>query len=196
MKNTRFTAVALVLAAPLTLSAPAALAGAPERFEDRARVREVDPQYERVNVPRKECYTEYEPEVRRHGRSGNGLAGPIIGGVTGGLLGSTVGKGSGRVAAAAVGAAVGAIVGDRIADRGRGHDEYVERGVRRCRMVDEWETRISGYRVVYEYDGHTYTTIMPYDPGRTLAVNVIVEPVLEPRGREGVRHIDDERWEH
>jgi len=190
MKKTLFA-----VAATCTLVSPLALAGGPDRFEDHARVREVDPQYERVNVPRKECYSEYEPEVRRHGRAGNGLVGPIIGGVTGGLLGSTVGKGSGRVAAAAVGAAVGAIVGDRISERGRGYEEYSEREVRRCRMVDNWESRISGYRVVYEYAGRTYTTIMPYDPGRKLAVNVVVEPVMHEDDREGIRHIDDERWE-
>ncbi|MCC7547160.1 MAG: glycine zipper 2TM domain-containing protein [Burkholderiales bacterium] len=184
-----------LLAAALMLAPPLAMAGGPDRFEDYARVREVDPQYERVNVPRKECYSEYEPEVRRQGRSDNGLAGPIIGGVAGGLLGSTVGRGSGRVAAAAVGAAVGAIVGDRLSDRGRGYEEYGEREVRRCRVVDNWESRISGYRVVYEYAGRTYTTILPYDPGRRLAVNIIVEPMLDGYDRPGVRHIDEERWE-
>ncbi len=181
-------------AAAFSLASPLAIAGGSGGFEDYARVREVDPQYERVNMPRKECYTEYEPEVRRRGRSGS-LAGPIIGGVTGGLLGSTVGKGSGRVAAAAVGAAVGAIVGDRVAERGRGYEEYTEREVRRCRMVDNWESRIAGYRVVYEYAGRTYTDILPYDPGRKLAVNVHVEPALHDRDRGGGRHIDDEYWE-
>jgi len=191
MNKTLFAA-----AAALALAPSLALAGGPDRFEDTARVREVDPQYERVNVPRRECYTEYEPEVRRQGRSGNGLVGPIIGGVTGGLLGSTIGKGSGRVAAAAVGAAVGAIVGDRVADRGRGYEEIGERAVRRCELVDNWETRIAGYRVVYEYAGRTYTTVLPYDPGRKLAVNVHVDPVIEEHDRGGVRHADHERWEH
>jgi uncharacterized protein YcfJ len=189
MKKTLFAA-----ATTLTLVSPLAMAGAPDRFEDFARVREVDPQYERINVPRKECYSEYEPEVRRNGRAGNGVVGPLIGGVTGGLLGSTVGKGSGRVAAAAVGAAVGAIVGDRLSDRSRGYEEYDEREVRRCRMVDNWESRISGYRVVYEYAGRTYTSVLPYDPGRKLAVNVIVEPALEDRD-DRLSHHDDNRWE-
>lgn len=170
MKKTLFAA-----AAALTLGSPLASAFEHDRFEDYARVLEVDPQYERVNVPRKECYSEYEPAVHR-GSGGKTLAGPIIGGVAGGLLGSQVGKGNGKVAAAAVGAAVGAIVGDRLSDRGRGSYDYGEREVRRCRTVDHWETRLSGYRVVYEYAGRTHTTILPYDPGRRLAVNVAVEP--------------------
>jgi uncharacterized protein YcfJ len=96
--------------------------------------------------------------------------------VAGGLLGAQVGKGSGQVAAAATGAAVGAIVGDRLGNRERGREVVYEREVRRCRTVDEWETRISGYRVTYEYGGRSYTTILPYDPGRRLAVRVNVEP--------------------
>jgi uncharacterized protein YcfJ len=164
----------LTLAAALAAASPAAFAFDGGEFEDTARVREVDPQYEKVNVPRKECYSEYVPESRyEHG--GRGLVGPLIGGVAGGLLGSQVGEGSGKVAAAAAGAAVGAIVGDRLSQRGRSY-EYAEREVRRCRMVDNWESRLSGYRVVYEYAGHVYSTVLPYDPGRRLAVNVAVTP--------------------
>jgi uncharacterized protein YcfJ len=102
--------------------------------------------------------------------------GPLIGGVAGGLLGAQVGEGSGRVAASAAGAAVGAIVGDRLGNRDRGREEYYEREVRRCRMVDDWQTRVTGYRVTYEYAGRSYTSVLPYDPGRRLAVRVDVEP--------------------
>jgi len=125
MKKTLFAA-----AATLTLVSPLAMAGDPDRFEDFARVREVDAQYERVNVPRKECYSEYEPEVRRHGWAGNSLVGPLIG----------------------------------------------------------------GYRVVYTYAGRTHTRILPYDPGRKLAVNVIVEPASEDRD-DPVSHHDDGRFD-
>ena len=168
----------LTLAAALAAASPAALVVHGGEFEDYARVREVDPQYEKVNVPRKECYSEYEPETRYERRGSKSLVGPLIGGVAGGLLGSRIGEGSGKVAAAAAGAAVGAIVGDRLSERGRSYEpvEYAEREVRRCRMVDNWESRISGYRVVYEYAGHVYTTVLPYDPGRKLAVNVSVAP--------------------
>ena len=140
-------------------------------FEDYARVIEVTPQYEEVNVPSKECTSETIPE-RRHRRGS--LAGPLIGGIAGGVLGAQVGKGNGRVASSAAGAAIGAIVGDRMSDRG--HDEYYEREVRRCEFVDHWESRLSGYRVVYRYHGQTQTAILPYDPGRRLRLRVAVEP--------------------
>jgi uncharacterized protein YcfJ len=69
-------------------------------------------------------------------------------------------------------------VGDRLDNRDRGREVIYEREVRRCRMVDQWETRISGYLVTYEYGGRSYTTVLPYDPGHRLAVRVNVEPVV------------------
>lgn len=178
--------IACAIAMAVTAASPA-LAGDGGGFQDYARVREVDPQYERINVPRKECYSEYVPESRYERGSSRSLVGPLIGGVAGGLLGAQVGRGNGKVAAAATGAAVGAIVGDRLQDRGRERYEVAEREVRRCRMVDDWQSRQAGYRVVYEYAGHAYTTVLPYDPGRKLAVNVSVSPA---EGRYGP-HGDD-----
>jgi uncharacterized protein YcfJ len=173
----------LAVAAALAAASPAASAFDGGNFEDYARVREADPQYEKVNVPRKECYSEYVPETRYQRTGSRSLVGPLIGGVAGGLLGAQVGKGNGKVAAAAVGAGVGAIVGDRLSDRGREQAVHSEREVRRCRMVDSWESRLSGYRVVYEYAGHVYTTVLPYDPGSKLAVNVSVTPAESDRDR-------------
>jgi uncharacterized protein YcfJ len=161
------------LAGALALAASGAWAQAP--YEDTARVRSATPEYEKVNVPRKECYSEYVPE-RRYRRSGaESYVGPLIGGVTGGLLGAQVGRGNGKVAASAAGAAIGAIVGDRLSHRA-GDDEFYEREVRRCRMVDNFEARVTGYHVTYEYAGRTYTTMLPYDPGPRLPVRVSVEP--------------------
>jgi uncharacterized protein YcfJ len=182
--------IAYAIGAALTAASPAFAGADGGGFQDYARVREVDPQYERINVPRKECYSEYVPESRYERGNGRSLVGPLIGGVAGGLLGAQVGKGNGRVAAAATGAAVGAIVGDRLQDRGSGRYEYAEREVRRCRMVDDWQSRPAGYRVVYEYAGHVYTTVLPYDPGNRLAVNVSIAPA---EGRHG-RHGDDD-WD-
>lgn len=194
--NTRISTIA----AALVLTTPGAFAG--QAFEDYARVKDVTPEYERVNMPRKECFSEYEPERRHHHRSG--VAGPLIGGVAGGIIGAQVGKGHGRVAASAVGAVVGALVGDRLQSHQRHGDEYAGREVRRCRLVDNWESRISGYRVVYEYQGHTYNAVLPFDPGPRLAVNVTVEPVPTRadaddryrdyhRDREVDRNRDDDR---
>ena len=181
----------LAIAAALAAASPAAFAFDGGNFEDYARVREVDPQYEKVNVPRKECYSEYVPQTRYERSGQRSLVGPLIGGVAGGLLGSQVGKGNGKVAAAAVGAGVGAIVGDRLGNRDREREVHYEREVRRCQMVDNWESRLSGYRVVYEYAGHVYTTLLPYDPGSKLAVNVSVTPA--DGGRD--RHAGDRDWD-
>ena len=38
--------------------------------------------------------------------------------------------------------------------------------------------RIVGYEVQYEYNGHQFTTRMPYDPGPQMPVNVEVRPPL------------------
>jgi uncharacterized protein YcfJ len=160
---------ALVAGLALAFNAPALLAG--HSYEDYATVIGVTPEYEKVSFARKECSTEYVPErVPQRGS----IAGPLIGGIAGGIIGAQVGKGNGRVAASAAGAAVGAIVGDRLSQRPA--DAYYEREVHRCRMVDHWETRLTGYTVAYEYDGHRYETFMTYDPGPRLPVRVSVSP--------------------
>jgi uncharacterized protein YcfJ len=144
-------------------------------FGDRATVREVQPQYERVSVPRRECHAVLVPE-RRVERGERSLAGPIFGGIVGGLVGSQFGRGEGRVASAAVGAMAGAITGEALSDRPAVREEVHQREVQRCREVEHWESRLNGYRVTYEYAGRSYTTVLPYDPGATLAVQVSVAP--------------------
>ena len=165
----------------LALLAPAAHAN--HVFEDYARVVKVTPQYEEVNQPREVCETEYVPD---HEHRRGSLAGPIIGGIAGGILGAQVGNGNGRVAASAAGAAIGAVVGDRMSKRDR--ETYDTREVRHCEIVDRWETRLSGYQVVYRYHGQTRTALLPYDPGRTLRIRVAIEPIGSEQG-------GDDRWE-
>jgi uncharacterized protein YcfJ len=168
--NTQPKSIAMKLKAAAALLAVAIAAPAMAGdFDDYARVVNVTPRYEKVNYPKRECYTEYE-QVRQQ----RSVGGAIIGGVAGGLLGGQVGRGRGRTAAAAVGAITGAIVGDRIDNDD--YDRVVERPVRTCRKVDNWESRVDGYDVTYEYHGRTYTTVMPYDPGDRLPVNVSVSP--------------------
>ena len=168
----RTTAIAAALT--LCVGAPSVFANG-GGFEDYARVREVTPEYQSVNVPRQECYSEVVPQ-QSYSRGGNSIVGPLIGGVAGGLLGSRFGQGNGRVASATVDAMVDTIADDRLSNRD-GRVEYSEREVRRCRMVDNWESRITGNRVTYEYQGRAYSTMLPYDPGRQLPVHVNVEPV-------------------
>lgn len=146
-----------------------------EDFTDYARVKRVEPEYQRVNTPQQECWNETVTTVRPR-RDEHNVAGAIIGGVTGAVLGHQIGRGHGRDAATAVGAATGALIGDRWNHGRDDQDEYEDQDVRRCRTVDNWENRIRGYRVTYEYGGHRYTTLMPNDPGRDLRVRVSVSP--------------------
>lgn len=149
----------------------AASAAAAADFEDYARVLSVAPQVEQVNYPQQECRTEYVP-VQRQTR---GVGGSILGGVAGGILGNQVGGGSGRAAATAAGAIAGAIVGDRLENNDNG-SVTEHQPVRQCRTIDNWQSRTNGYAVTYDYHGHTYTSVMPYDPGERLRVRVSVMP--------------------
>ena len=83
------------------------------------------------------------------------------------------------MATAAVGAGAGAIAGDRI-----GSHQAASSGptysttttpVERCRQVDHYDVR-TVYTVVYELQGQSYNTKLPYNPGSQLRVNVSVAP--------------------
>ncbi len=145
-----------------------------EEFHDTAWVVARTPVYEEINTPRRECWTEqvgyeYVTPSRSYG-------GAIIGAIAGGILGNQIGKGTGKTVATAVGAATGAIVGDNLdndvhrAERITSRPRYEER----CRVVDQWERRLTGYNVVYRYQGREYTAFLPYDPGSTVRVRVHV----------------------
>jgi len=140
-------------------------------FEDYAKVVRVTPRSQQINEPREVCRTEYQ-RVERHEQSNGGA---IIGGVTGALIGSRFGRGDGRTASAAAGALLGAVVGDRADNRDSGYQSY-ERPVQRCELQDNWVTRSDGFLVDYEYRGHPYSTVTPYDPGDRLPVRVSVAP--------------------
>lgn len=49
----------------------------------------------------------------------------------------------------------------------------------RCRIVTEQRARehLTGYRVTYRYGGETKTTVLRYDPGDQLRVNVSLSPM-------------------
>jgi uncharacterized protein YcfJ len=162
-----------------TLIATAAVAANAQSFVDHARVRNVEPQYESVSVPRQECNTQRVNEVRRVGTEPN-YGGAVVGGVAGALLGHQVGGGHGKEAATAVGAVVGAFTGDRLANGDR-TEQYVEvpRDVTSCRTVADVQTRIAGYRVNYDYRGQHYSTVLPRDPGPELQVRISVEPIAQ-----------------
>lgn len=182
----------IVLAVALVGVVSAAQAGGPGRgyyddnsfqggssFQDWARVTNVQPHYQRVNRPQQQCTNEVIYDQQGGYRADNrSLGGVVIGGLAGGLLGNQVGGGSGKTAATAAGAVVGAIVGDRISNDGYRGGQQGARGreVQRCYTVDQWENRLSGYEVTYEYKGRRYTQLMQQHPGNRVRVNVSVSP--------------------
>jgi uncharacterized protein YcfJ len=150
---------------------------------DYARVVSVDPITREVRreVPVRECWDEtravrgYDP---RNGTAG----GAILGGLLGGAVGNQIGRGDGRRAATVAGAIIGAAVGHDVAEQRRAADGRVpgprEETVERCetRYESQSEQRNDGYRVTYEYQGRTYQTRLPYDPGEKIRVRVAVSP--------------------
>jgi len=161
------TALTLTLIGIAAFSTP----GMAYAFQDRAEVVSSTPIYESINEPRRDCWNEqvgYENTRQRD------YGGAVIGGLFGGLLGHQIGKGSGRDWGTAVGAATGAIVGDNIDNDGHRTVASAPRYEQRCRQIDNWRRQLTGYNVTYRYQGQSYSAILPYDPGRTVRVNVSV----------------------
>lgn len=140
-------------------------------FETVARVVNVTPINETISHPTQKCWTEVR-EVTQAPEHNYG--GAVLGTIAGGLIGSQIGKGHGKSAATAIGAGIGAVTGDRIANADAPTTSTVP--VQRCETVNNYETRIAGYNVTYEYDNWRFTTRMPYDPGSQMRVNVAVTP--------------------
>jgi uncharacterized protein YcfJ len=171
-----------------SLLATSAWAVCAQTFTDQARVRSAEPQYESVSVPRNECTSQWieEPGRRdnynRHGQQDRQYGGAILGGLAGGVVGHQFGGGAGKDAATALGVVLGAMTGDQMANRDErsyddGRHESVQRQVQRCRTVYDAQTRITGYRVSYDYHGQSYTTFMHNNPGNSLPVRVTVDPI-------------------
>ena len=166
-----------------TLLATGALAdprsGEPGAFYAYAKVIDVQPivRVVQVTTPRQSCWD--EPVTRaqypRHGRSATPL---LLGGILGGVVGNQFGGGSGKDIMTVAGALLGASIGRDAAYRqsaGQPHTTYTTTE-RRCEtetMVHE-EERIDGYHVTYRYQGQTFATRMPDDPGERVRIRVRV----------------------
>ncbi|MDJ0812553.1 MAG: glycine zipper 2TM domain-containing protein [Woeseiaceae bacterium] len=167
---TRKTTAGLALAATLL-----AISGTANAVTyDYAKVLSSQPVFRTVTVktPVRECWQEteyYSTYERRRGAGGRALAGAVIGGVIGHQFGSGRGKDAATVAGSVIGAAIG---------HGPVRSVDVARPVERCatRYEHRREQRIDGYDVVYRYHGQTYSTRMPYDPGRKIKVRVDIRP--------------------
>jgi uncharacterized protein YcfJ len=146
---------------------------------DYAAVTHVEPvvRQVRVETPRRECWDDTQTVETRPHISDPAVGGrTLLGGIIGGVIGHQFGSGSGRDAATIAGSVIGASVGYDSASRLYGDRE--EQVVQRCavRYDQQYEERIDGYRVTYQYNGREYTTRLPYDPGEKLRIRVAVAP--------------------
>ena len=170
------TALASLLVAPAYADPKPRHYGPAEAGYDYARVVDVDPVVRRVRVevPRRECWTEVvydQPQGHR------GVAGPmLLGAAIGGVLGHQF---EGHSNATLIGALIGGAVGHDVGERRRSqYSQAVGREVERCdeRIEESYEERIDGYDVEYEYGGQRFHTRLPYDPGERMRVRVAVTP--------------------
>jgi uncharacterized protein YcfJ len=118
------------------------------------------PVIQQVAVPRQVC----APGGVVQGPTSGG--GGLLGALAGGAIGSAVGAGAGHAAAIVGGTVLGAIVGNNVEAN---NHRYVQPN---CTTESTYENRTVGYNVTYEYAGRQYTTQMPYDPGRTVQLQV------------------------
>lgn len=117
---------------------------------------------------------------------GDGISeGELIGGVAGGIIGNQVGKGSGKTAATALGAVIGSIVGDELQNGGATNDSATSTNgkterVRVCTLEEREKKVITGYDVVFEYNGLRSSGRLPYRPADYVDINVRLD-LLENR---------------
>ena len=125
------------------------------------------PVVQQVQVPRQYCSQPMPVQPQTSG--GGGLLGALIGAG----IGAGIGHGGGQAAAIVAGTTLGAIVGNQV----EADNQRYAQSMPVCTTETSIENRTIGYDVTYEYAGRQYTTRMPYDPGRT--VNLQVSPVAQ-----------------
>jgi uncharacterized protein YcfJ len=117
-----------------------------------------------VPVPRQAC-----ADTERVVQQPTSGAGALVGAIVGGVIGHQFGGGFGRAAATGVGVVAGSAIGNQAEANG---NPATAVPVRSCSTVMQYENRIIGYDVVYEYNGQRYTTRTAGDPGPHLAIDV------------------------
>jgi uncharacterized protein YcfJ len=153
-----------LVSTPLYAGYPRHEPGEQEIFYDKARVINVKPIVEIVEVPveDRECWTEEVTGTRHRNNSG---------------AGHQVGRGDGKKVATVAGTIIGAAVGNEMGKKQR-HQPYAHTE-HHCRVSEEYyeEERIRGYQVTYRYGGETFMTEMDRDPGKFLRLRVKLTPI-------------------
>jgi uncharacterized protein YcfJ len=172
----------LTIGALLMTSAMAVTAGPHNhRFEDTAKVIDVEPLYQtiEINHPERYCWDEdvsyYEPGRKSY-------TGTLVGGLVGGVMANQIyqGRGKNRDAATLAGALLGGAIGHDLS-RNQRQSHLTTATERHCEVQDQttYEERLIGYRVKYRYQGHIFTTRTKEHPGRRIPIRVGVDPMDE-----------------
>jgi uncharacterized protein YcfJ len=144
---------------------------------------DVEPLVHEVTItrPRQECWL--ETAVAPAHRPRRPIAGPVIaGGLIGGIIGHQFGRGRGNDAMTVIGTLAGSAIASEAALERERHAVAAGYGrevtTQRCELVSEeyTEERVDGYRVMYDYMGQRYATVMPEPPsGDRIRLRVTVE---------------------
>lgn len=121
-----------------------------------------------VPVVQRQC----SDETVRYQAPSNG-AGAVIGAIAGAVVGSQFGGGAGHAVATGLGMVAGAAIGDQVQANA---NPPVAATQQRCRNLTQYENRLVGYDVVYEYQGVRRSARLAQDPGARIALDVNVVP--------------------
>lgn len=149
-------------------------------FYAYARVVDVRPivRVVQVSTPRESCWNEQVTHANRGYRHGRSRTPSLLGGIIGGVVGNQFGNGRGNDIMTVAGALLGASIGQDAAYQNASHqpNKYYTTTERRCEVehVVHEEQRVDGYDVTYKYQGKTFATRMPEDPGDRVRIRVAV----------------------
>ena len=90
----------------------------------------------------------------------------------GAAIGSQIGGGTGKKIATVAGAVAGVKIADNLANRNQ------TQPMQHCREVPYSHDVITGYKVIYRYNGQDITTILPYQPSAKVRIGIrVIEDV-------------------
>ncbi len=151
------------------------------QFTDFAKVKQATAQYKTFEhrIPEEKCWTETVVHERYERPSRTGT---LLGGLIGGTIGHAVGRGrSNKKLGAVVGTVLGASIGKDVSKQQHSQQGQTYEDIRRCEVEyhSQYEERIIGYDVTYQYRGEFYQTFMKKHPGKRIRVNVAISPIIE-----------------
>ncbi len=143
-----------------------------ERYNGYGRVISARPIYQQIAIkmPRQACGLRTVREDNYRNR--DNFAGALVGGLVGAAIGHELGNG--RSTATAVGGLIGASIGHNVQSERR--VSYQDDEVCRTHYRTEYEQRIIGYDVRYDYQGRIYQTRTDRHPGERILVAANLRP--------------------